>query len=394
MTTNAPLSAGPTVKSQSNQPCTLEGVHETFRKWLSNGYDIDALDAVLATAMAHRLGGDPLWLMLVSGPGAAKTETVQVLAGMGAMVTSTIASEGALLSAVPKRNRTKEASGGLLSRIGDDGILVFKDFTTILSMDRHVRGAILAALREIHDGRWQRNVGTDGGRTLTWEGRLTVIGAVTTAWDSAYAVVGAMGDRFLLVRINSYENREQIGRQAIRNIGREKEMRNELAAAVAALFAEPAEVVGEVDEAEFLAIADFVTLARTTTDVDSRGNVLDAHAPEAPTRFAKQLAQLARGAMAIGLNYAEAERLAIRCARDSVPPVRLQLLQDIDAHPGTTLSSICGRLNKPKTTIERHLAALQLLGLVSAEKAKNTWGYKCGPRLNSKGLRLIARECG
>ena len=57
--------------------------------------------------------------------------------------------------------------------------------------------AVLAALREIYDGRWERNVGIDGGQTLTWTGRIIVIGAVTTAWDSARSVVSSMGDRSL-----------------------------------------------------------------------------------------------------------------------------------------------------------------------------------------------------
>jgi hypothetical protein len=52
-------------------------------------------------------------------------------------------------------------------------------------MNTDARAALLAAFREIHDGKWERNVGTDGGRTLTWTGRITVIGAVTTAWDRA-----------------------------------------------------------------------------------------------------------------------------------------------------------------------------------------------------------------
>jgi len=39
---------------------------------------------------------------------------------------------------------------------------------------------MLAALREVYDGRWERNVGTDGGQTLTWTGRIAVVGAVTT----------------------------------------------------------------------------------------------------------------------------------------------------------------------------------------------------------------------
>ena len=86
----------------------------------------------------------------------------------GAHVTSTIASEGALLSATPRRERNKKATGGLLRKIGDRGVLVIKDVTSILSADRNTRASVLAAIREIYDGRWERNVGTDGGATLTW----------------------------------------------------------------------------------------------------------------------------------------------------------------------------------------------------------------------------------
>src|SRR5262249_11143744 len=164
-----------------------------------------------------RLAGDPLWLLLVSGPGNTKTETVQSLSGAGAFVTSTISSEGALLSASPCKDHAKNATGGLLRRIGDRGILVIKDVTSIISADRNTRAGVLAALRETYDGRWERNCGTDGGITLTWVGRLVVIGAVTTAWDTAHAVVSVMGDRFILIRADSTTGRLKAGTQAIRN---------------------------------------------------------------------------------------------------------------------------------------------------------------------------------
>src|SRR5688500_9776209 len=161
----------------------LAAVHTVFRRWLGDEYDLDAANATLAAAAVERLDGDPLWLLLVSGSGNAKTETVQALAGAGAIVTSTITSDGALLSGSPARERAKNATGGLLKTIGDRGLLVVKDFTSILSMNRDSRGTVLAALREIHDGRWERNVGSNGGLTLTWRGRLAIVGAVTTAWD-------------------------------------------------------------------------------------------------------------------------------------------------------------------------------------------------------------------
>ena len=111
-----------------------------------------------------------------------------------------------------KRDRSADATGGLLRKIGPHGLLVIKDFTSILSMNRDTRALVLAALREIYDGHWSRNVGTDGGQTLTWRGRVVVIGAVTTAWDSAYQVVSTMGDRFVLVRLSSGQHRRAAGK--------------------------------------------------------------------------------------------------------------------------------------------------------------------------------------
>src|SRR5262249_5348379 len=72
---------GPAASGPRAQPRLLDAAHATFKKWLGKGYDIDVLDAVLAAAAAERLPGDPLWLLVISGSGNAKTETVRSLAG-------------------------------------------------------------------------------------------------------------------------------------------------------------------------------------------------------------------------------------------------------------------------------------------------------------------------
>jgi hypothetical protein len=63
-----------------------------------------------------------------------------------------------LTASQPKRDKTKGATGGMLAQIGSRGLLVLKDFTTILSMNRDARAQIIAAFREIADGRWERSV--------------------------------------------------------------------------------------------------------------------------------------------------------------------------------------------------------------------------------------------
>src|SRR5262249_60944612 len=107
-----------TATKESVRPYSLAETRAVFQKWLGAEYDLGTLDAVLAVAAAEKLSGDPPWLLIISGPGNAKTETVQAVSGLGARVISTITSEGALLSASPRKSRAKTATGGLLRPIG------------------------------------------------------------------------------------------------------------------------------------------------------------------------------------------------------------------------------------------------------------------------------------
>jgi hypothetical protein len=353
-------------------PRTLIETRTVFQKWLGAGYDLGTLDAVLAVAAAEKLPGDPPWLLIISGPGNAKTETVQATSGLNAHVISTITSEGALLSASPRKGRPMTATGGLLRQIGERGILAIKDVTSIISSNRETRGQVLAALREIYDGHWVRNVGSDGGQRLEWRGRIVVIGACTTVWDQAHAVVSVMGDRFVLVRSNSNAGRIAAGVRAIRNTGTEMTMRAELAEAVAGLVSQVSPdcccTLTEKETTRILLAADIVTLARTGVETDYRGNIIDAHAPEMPTRFAKQLAQVMRGALAVGMDRPEAMALVIRCARNSMPPLRLAILEDVAANPGSRIVDVRRRLQRPRATADRALQALHVLGLLVCDE--------------------------
>jgi hypothetical protein len=377
----------------------LTATHKTFRRWLGAEYDTGSLDAVLAVAACEKLGGDPPWLLVVSGSGNAKTETVGSLAGIGAHITSTITSEGALLSATPAKEKTKGSTGGLLRKIGDHGILVIKDFTSVLSMNRDLRASVLAALREVYDGRWERNVGTDGGRSLTWEGRIVLIGAVTTAYDAAHSVIAAMGDRFALVRVNSSVGRLAAGRQALSNVNHEVEMRTDLTRAVSELIShhldEKRANLDDNDMDVLLAVADLVTFARTAVERDYQGNVIDAHAPEMPTRFAKMLGQIVRGGLAIGMPHDRALFTAVRVAGDSMPPLRLAILADLLEQPHATTTEVRKRLQRPHNTIDRELQALHLIGLLEQhqEEGRQGWRYVLSEQIDHAALKtLVSRN--
>src|SRR5881394_3705794 len=317
---------------------SLDHLHDTFRRWLSDGYDLAAIDATVATAAAGQFGGDPLWLMVIGGSGGAKTETVCALASVQAHMISTISSEAALLTASTPKKPTKEATGGVL--------------------------------REIHDGHWQRRVGFEGGRVLEWHGHLTIVAACTTAWDFAHAVVASMGDRFVILRMdtNSDAQRLQAAGQAWANLGREAEMRAELRDAVQHVVRSALPLNGfylSGREADYLnQLAAFVTRCRTAVEGNYRGEPVQAHVSEAPGRLIKQLGQLLRGAISIGMPRTDAFALVRRCAFDSMPPLRLRLLKALAGQGQQTVSTLADWLNQVWTTTKNHLQALVLLGLV------------------------------
>ena len=104
-----------------------------------------------------------------------------------------------------------------------DAVVLIKDFTTILSMRREKRAAILSQLREIHDGEFRRSFGT--GETKIWRGRITVIAAVTPALDRHYSIFSTLGERFLQVRWHRPDS-SAAGEWAIRQQGREEMIRS------------------------------------------------------------------------------------------------------------------------------------------------------------------------
>jgi hypothetical protein len=81
---------------------------------------------------------------------------------------------------------------------------------------------------------------------------------------------------------------------------------------------DPIDMTDEEQDARLNA-ADLVTRARTAVEMYRGGNITDSQAPEMTTRFAKQLWQVVRSAVAIEVSRQGALRLAIRCARASMP---------------------------------------------------------------------------
>jgi hypothetical protein len=91
-----------------------------------------------------------------------------------------------------------------------------------------------------------------------------------------------------------------------------------------------------------------------------------------------------RGAVAIGITPETAMQLVVRCARDSIPPLRLEIPLDVAANPDTKPGDVRKRVNRPWRTVKREMESLYMLRLLSCieteetrnEKVHRDWHYR------------------
>ena len=64
-------------------------------------------------------------------------------------------------------------------------------------------------------------------------------------------------------------------------------------------------------------------------------------------------------------------QLVIRCARDSMPQLRLAMLLDLASYPNSRVIDIRRRLQRPRMTTDRTLQALHMLGLLTCREEED-----------------------
>jgi hypothetical protein len=350
--------AQPTEPPGPPPPSTLDLTVAVFRKWL-------LFEAV--------------WLGLIAPPSSAKTEILNAMLRLPKVELMTTASPAALLSGTPKKQMAHGAQGGLLRKVGSFGILALKDFTSVLGMHRETMNEMLDALREIYDGKWVRHLGTDGGKTLNWEGKLGLIFGCTEAYDSHYAVIGALGDRFLLYRLPTSQA-GQFERAMLHTGDRFKLMQDELAAATAGLFAglpDPLPTPRSLTDEESLRIKRNVVLAcqlRAGVNRDRYSRELEAvYGAEGPGRLGLSLERLLAGLGVIGVDRETALQIVEKTALDSVPPIRRKVYEALADGPRTT-RVVATALDLPTSTVRRALEDIAAHHLATRQRDKTDEG--------------------
>lgn len=338
--------------------------------------DEGVIKLICATVIANRLHTVPVWLIVVGPSGGGKTEFINIVKNCFQVHSQSTLTPQTFLSGQTSNRNTQTS---LLSVIGKTGILLFKDMTTLLSMNWDARTQIMSQLREIYDGRIKKTFGT--GMVVEWpadpksRGYIGFIGASTDVIYNFLEMYKTMGERFILY-YPEQPDRFMTARKATSNIEIINKRREEIGAMVKEYLDGIVEIPAalpkipyELNE-DIIALAEFSTRAQgsVTRDLHSPGKeIIEFHDPTMPTRVAEQMTALACAFSIMnkdGVILESDKKILYKIAMDSMSRSRHKVLTKLTEYSEVDNGGLAEDMNIPANTTRRWLQDLNVLGLV------------------------------
>lgn len=328
------------------------------------------LDLIMAVTLGGKMPGDPIWLMIIGGSSSGKSELINIVGEIKFVYQVSNLTENSFLSGAG----TQGDDHSLLHQIGTTGVIVMKDFTSILSMRDDKKDIILGQMREIFDGYITKK---SGNRKAVdeWRGKLNFIGGVTDTIYSATEKSSAMGPRFInyVMPDLDREQRLKMLRAASNNANDIKEKRAAIQVMVHDFIEEKiltipeklTRIEGEFNET-LMVLSDFVALARTPTERNYKGILNLINSPEMAPRIYGQFYKLAQ--YFIYLNDGtvlteEHKKLIVKLCLDSLPKQRRLTLKQLASYDYVTPKGLGHALRYPTQTTRTWLEDLNALGV-------------------------------
>lgn len=358
--------SGATTK-QDRIPINFQTLDKVINKWLLIK-DKGIIKVVTGIVIANKLKGDPVWLIIVTSSGGMKTELIRGLNKIDGIYSLSDLTPQTFLSG---EKGNKDAS--LLLRIPREVILTFKDFTTVLTMHRDKRHAILSQLREIYDGEFKKPFGT--GETKEWKGKLGFIAGVTSVIDNYQSIYQTLGERFVQYRPLQADPIE-LSLKAMGNSGKEQEMREEIQNAFADFITgikipEEKIVIPEELKNKIAYLSAFCVRARSGVIREGYSTREIELIPDAelPTRLAKQLITLTSAFSLISGGFTDEDyELIYKIGMDTLPKNRkLTINALVKAGDYRETADVAMEIGYPTNTTRRILEDLHGLKLINRQ---------------------------
>jgi len=339
--------------------------------------DTSIIPLVCAVALSNKLPGDPIWLMIVGGSSSGKSEIVNAITALPFVHEISMLTPNTLLSGM-KAKGGKETS--LLLRIPRSSVIVMKDFTTILSMNKEDQQAIMGQFREMYDGKMSKDTGT--GDTLKWEGKITLLAGVTEKIHAVSAKFDGMGTRAINYTMVP-QDRMKTARRSVVIAKGIKQHREDIRQAfkeyieyILPIIVDKEYTVDEVTSQKILNVSDFAALARSPVERDFQGKMALVLSPEMPMRMSNQLHLFASVFMAMedGKLLPEYERIIYKVAIDCIPKGRRMVAERLAQFDKVTTKALAMDLNYETDRIGMWLGELNVLGICKRDSGRGPRG--------------------
>lgn len=380
----------------TDKPVTFKDIQNTFEKFLLLE-DKDFIRLTYATIIGNQMPSQrPIWLMLVAPSSSGKTTALNAFNGLklknpvsGEMIEPTHNISDLTENSFASGMNRGDKQTSLLHKMPYGGVMVFKDFTSMISKNEQSRMTIMGQLREIYDGAYTKRTGN--GEDVLWSGKIGAIAGVTEAIFQHMESMSAMGDRFVLYQVKQ-PDRVQVTKYKINQISTGvteystmpilKEMTEQYLQRAFNAMASSEDIKLDLNEKqinEIVAVADFCTMVRSGMIIDKfRQRITFVPTPEMPMRMFEQMYAIAISFMFMrkldepdSSNEIPETDLSViyKIAFDSIPVVRRIALQYLTLYDGgVTTAALARKINYESEVVAGWLAQLNSLGIVRRMK--------------------------
>lgn len=359
---------------------------KTLETFLNSKFYLPDTQAMLcllgAYAAQFYLDEAPVWIFLLGESSTGKTEIgmrsleflPKVTSESDVSITSFISGFGStgILQRLVDPKSPKRGN-----QITSNGVVVFSDYSVMLSKDRQEQADVTSALRRIYDRKYERALGNVG--TVQWSGKLTVLAACTPVLERTWQENKDLGERFNIIRWQHGDPRQY--RAFARNhIGKEGDIQKQFKRLVEIFVDRPSfklvDLVIEPNMDEILyEVAMMTTMLQGTVMRDLKINtrpVLEVNQSHGCSRLYKSMLNLVRGLCTLfrldspdGFIYDCAFRMGI----ESIPVNRLKILKAMSVRDTPWELNELQRATKiPMTTYKRVIEDMKYLGIIDVNK--------------------------
>jgi energy-coupling factor transporter ATP-binding protein EcfA2 len=398
-----------------NERVTFKQIEDCFDSFLLLE-DRNVVRLMLSVVIGNQMGGRrPIWLMLVAPSSSGKTTLLNSLNGM-----ELINKNGDKIHPIQEISEITEssfASGmrrsdketSLLFRIPHGGLLLFKDFTSMLSQHKEVQTKLMSQLREIYDGKYTKRFGN--GEDIEWAGKIGAIAGVTEAIYRHLESMSVMGDRFIFYQPHQPDRREAlVFKLEQEERGTTEYVQTPIVQGMVQQYVQQALdgiddhalVLDKKTRDEVIEVADFCTLARSGLFTNNyTGEIVFTPTPEMPMRMFEQMLAIASALRYMRVMEGDISgptqsipqddfNLIYKVAYDSIPVVRRTALRHLAQHTeGVDTAALAMKINYPTKVVAGWLEELTALGVVQRVKRSGfgNW-WKLRPQYQKIVLKL------